>query len=243
MLIYYISVISLIIQLITGSIDAWGLTLSLPDKHLIFRDILTIELSIQIIEAIFYVWLVSRIKSSDSGITKYRYIDWFITTPTMLITLMAYLNHNKYTSDTGNGVLDVPYSTEKSYRIWDFLSDNKSDILAVVGLNSLMMIIGLVGELGWAPMTFTAAIGFIPFIAYFRRIWNKYVADQPGAQLGHFKIIFWYFVGFWSLYGVAAFLPHTPKNIMYTVLDIFAKNILGIILVYIIWKYHTGEWK
>ena len=233
MLIYYSAVFSLLIQIITGAVDTWGLTLSLPDKHLIFRDILTVELSVQIVEAIFYLWLVSRIKSSDTGITKYRYIDWLITTPTMLITLMAYLNHNK----------DVAQTTDKPFRIWDFLNQNRQDVLIVVILNTIMMLVGLAGELGLAPVLLTAAIGFIPFVAYFRHIWNRYVANQPGAQLGHYKIIFWYFVGFWSLYGVAAFLPHTAKNVMYNILDIFAKNILGVILVYIIWKYHRGDWK
>ena len=233
MLIYYSALFSLAVQFITGAIDTWGLSLAIPDKHLIFKDILTVELTVQIIEAIFYMWLISKIRSNDSGITKYRYIDWFITTPTMLITLMAYLNHNK----------DIAKSPEKPYRIWDFFSDYKSDTLVVIGLNALMMIIGLAGELGLANVLLTAAIGFIPFVAYFWYIWTKFVAKQPGAQLGHFKVIFWYFVGFWSLYGIAAFLPHTPKNVMYNILDIFAKNVLGVILVYIIWKYHKGEWK
>ncbi len=233
MLVYYSAIFSLIIQFITGAIDTWGLGLSIPDKHLIFKDILTVELTVQIIEAIFYIWLVYKIKSNDSGITKYRYFDWLITTPTMLITLMAYLNHNK----------DVAKSNNNPYRIWDFIKDNMNNVLVVVGLNTLMMLIGLVGELGWAPVFLTAALGFIPFVAYFKRIWDNYVAGQPGAQLGHFKIIFWYFVGFWSVYGVAAFLPHTAKNVSYNILDIFAKNVLGVILVYIIWKYHKGEWK
>lgn len=233
MLIYYSAIISLIIQFVTGAIDTWGLGLTIPDKHLIFKDILAVELSVQIVEAIFYIWLISKIKSSDTGITKYRYFDWFITTPTMLITLMAYLRHNK----------DITKSPGKPYRLLDFLKDHKTDILAVIGLNALMMSIGLAGELGWAPVLLTASIGFIPFVAYFWIIWKKYVSGQPGAQLGHFKIIYWYFVAFWSLYGIAAFLPHTPKNVMYNILDIFAKNILGIILVYIIWKYHKGDWK
>jgi bacteriorhodopsin len=233
MLIYYSAIFSLVIQFITGFIDTWGLSLSLPDKHLIFQDILGIELTVQIIEAIFYIWLVNRIKSNDSVVTKYRYFDWFITTPTMLITLMAYLNHNK----------NIANSPVKPYRFLDFFRDHRSDILIVIGLNALMMMIGLAGELGVSNVLFTAALGFIPFVGYFWYIWKKFVVDQPGGQIGHFKIIFWYFVGFWSLYGVAAFLPHTPKNVMYNILDIFAKNILGLILVYIIWKYHRGEWK
>jgi len=233
MLIYYSALFSLAIQFVTGAIDTWGLSLSLPNKHLIFKDILTVELTVQIVEAIFYIWLVYKIKNSDAGITKYRYFDWLITTPTMLITLMAYLNHNK----------DISKYQGSPYRIWDFLRDHKSDVLFVLGLNTLMMLIGLAGELGLAPIIFTAAIGFVPFFAYFKRIWDNYVSGQQGGQLGQYKIIFWYFVAFWSLYGVAAFLPHTPKNVMYNILDIFAKNILGVILVYIIWKYHKGEWQ
>ena len=233
MLVYYSAIGSLIIQFITGAIDTWGLRLSIPSKHLIFKDILTVELSVQIIEAIFYIWLVSRIKSNDTGITKYRYFDWFITTPIMLITLMAYLNHNK----------DVNKSTNKSYRIWDFFSDHRKDILIVIGLNALMLILGLIGELGYIHIFITTSLGFIPFVVYFYHIWKNYVNNQSGIQLGRFKIIFWYFVVFWSLYGIAAFLPHTPKNVMYNFLDIFAKNILGVILVFIIWKYHRGDWK
>ena len=95
MLIYYTAVASLFIQFVTGVIDTWGLSLSLPVKHLIFKDILAVELTVQILEAIFYIWLVYNIKNNDTCITKYRYFDWLITTPIMLITLMAYLDHNK----------------------------------------------------------------------------------------------------------------------------------------------------
>ena len=113
----------------------------------------------------------------------------------------------------------------------------------MVGLNIIMLVCGLIGELGLAPIILTTALGFIPFFAYFKRIWDNYVSGQPGPQLGHYKLIFWYFLVFWSLYGVAAFLQHKTKNVMYNILDIFAKNILGIIIVYIIWKYHKGEWQ
>jgi hypothetical protein len=48
--------------------------------------------------------------------------------------------------------------------------------------------------------------------------------------------LYWLFLISWSLYGVAAFLPYVPKNIMHNVLDLFSKNLVGLILFYTIWK-------
>jgi bacteriorhodopsin len=47
--------------------------------------------------------------------------------------------------------------------------------------------------------------------------------------------MYWFFVFTWSLYGVAALLPYDTKNSMYNILDLFAKNFLGVFLVYILW--------
>ena len=234
MLIFTTGIFSIIIQIITGIIDAWGLTLSLPSQHQIFQDILWVEFSVQIVELIFYIWLVAKIKSFTGNVTLYRYFDWIITTPTMLITLMAFLNHNQ----------DIKkLTTNKSFSLWDFLKEHKSNVISVVFLNTLMLVIGFIGELNLIPAAASALIGFIPFALYFKIIYDNYVAGYHGDQFSKYKFIFWYFVFFWALYGIAAFLPYTPKNVGYNFLDIFAKNILGVILVFISWKYHRGDWK
>ena len=49
----------------------------------------------QMIEFIFYLWMVKNLYSIKN-ITPYRYIDWFLTTPTMLVTFLAYLDANQY---------------------------------------------------------------------------------------------------------------------------------------------------
>ena len=50
--------ISLIIQFITGVISLYGIFIPLPFKDRILREILILETIVQVIEFIFYVWLV-----------------------------------------------------------------------------------------------------------------------------------------------------------------------------------------
>ena len=45
--------------------------------------------------------------------------------------------------------------------------------------------------------------------------------------------LFTIFTILWALYGVAALMPYTLKNIGYNILDIFSKNFFGLFLVYI----------
>jgi hypothetical protein len=46
--------------------------------------------------------------------------------------------------------------------------------------------------------------------------------------------IFLYFLIVWSIYGVAALMSYKTKNIMYNILDLFAKNFFGLYLGYVI---------
>jgi hypothetical protein len=63
----------------------------------------------------------------------------------------------------------------------------------------------------------------------FSIIYNNYaVFSKDGIKT------FWYFCGIWSLYGVASVLPYDIKNIMYNILDLFAKNFFGIFLAFIL---------
>ena len=55
--------------------------------------------------------------------------------------------------------------------------------------------------------------------------------------------IFYWFVFFWSLYGVFAIMTYKIKNTGYNILDIFAKNLFGVFLSYIIWSKSKQEEK
>lgn len=223
------TIISIIIQLITGIIDIWGLTIPITENYLIYRDLLKIELGVQFIELLFYIWLVVKIESL-SNITIYRYVDWFITTPTMLFTLIVFLYHK------GNKLT-----------ITDFITSNKTNIIIIAVLNALMLLFGLLGELGILSITTSVTLGFVPFAYYFWYIYKTYILSAENGvensviSLNTKKYIFYYFLIFWSIYGICAYLPYNLKNIGYNILDLFAKNVFGILIVYFIWYINKNN--
>lgn len=213
--------LSLFLQLITGLIDIWGLNLKIPETLNIFRQLLWIELVVQIIEFVFYIWLVlqfARKTSKIKNLTPYRYFDWFVTTPSMLLTLMVYLDYKPGNSPTS---------------VIEFIQKNLSVVLSVWILNWIMLGLGLIGELGWMNPRVSAAIGFIPFVLYFYIIYKKFIQDKDIAS--DQRNVYLYFLIVWSLYGVAALLSYEAKNTMYNILDLFAKNFFGLFLVYILY--------
>ena len=70
----YSGYISLGLQFITGVIDIWGLNIKVPEDKNIFRDLLKVELGVQTVEFVFYVWMVKNFDKINN-ITPYRYID------------------------------------------------------------------------------------------------------------------------------------------------------------------------
>ena len=217
-MIYQTAYLSLLLQLLVGIIDFLGLNIKVPDDKILFRELLQLELGVQVVEMIFYVWLVFNF-ANISNITPHRYYDWILTTPTMLITLMAFLDKDKYIG------------------IIDFIKKNKSDVAKVVVANMVMLLFGLMGELGYLQYQLAIVLGFIPFLYYYNLIYQKYIKNkEPTTER---KGLYWFFFIVWSLYGVAAFLPYVLKNSAYNILDLFAKNLTGLFLVYILWKFRV----
>ena len=89
--VYNTGILSLIVQLLTGVVDFWVLSLRVPSSFTLLRELVILELIVQVIEFSFYVWMITKF-NSIKNITPFRYYDWVITTPTMLITFMFYLN-------------------------------------------------------------------------------------------------------------------------------------------------------
>jgi len=210
----YSGYISLGLQFITGVIDIWGLNIKVPEDKNIFRDLLKVELGVQTVEFIFYVWMVKNFDKINN-ITPYRYIDWSFTTSPMLITLIAYLDNTKKTN------------------LIDFISDNNAFIIQIVVLNLLMLLFGFIGELNYIDYKTGLLLGFLPFIYYFKLIYDKYIIEGISQDK---LILFFYFFVIWSLYGVVAFLPYEQKNTAYNILDLLSKNSFGLFLVYILWN-------
>jgi hypothetical protein len=191
-----------------------------PSKYHIIKQLLYLELLVQAIEGLFYIWLVYNF-DSVANVTPKRYIDWTITTPTMLTTLIIYLIYLRYKNDK----LDTT-----KLEFFNLVNDNSSALSKILFLNWSMLFFGYLGEMKILSTVSGVLLGFVPFLMYYYMIYEKYAvkSGEQGVKL------FWYFFFFWSLYGVVALLPYNLKNSLYNILDLFAKNFFGLFLSYII---------
>jgi bacteriorhodopsin len=216
--VYTSLITSVIIQVITGIIEIISLFIKVPVKFSFLKQLMLLEVFVQFIEGSFYVYWLYNFKNI-LNITPKRYVDWIITTPTMLISLIFYLiflqNKNNNTSDKLN--------------FFTLFQKEFNTIITVLLLNWAMLLFGYLGETSAIPLLLGVTIGFIPFLIYYYIIYTKYaLLTNDGLK------IFFYFFIFWSLYGIVAVLPYKMKNICYNILDLFSKNFFGIFLTYLI---------
>jgi bacteriorhodopsin len=204
---------SLLVQVITGVIGVYALTRPVPSEHLALRQALGIEMFVQFIQISLYVWIVLKFHIPSMALT--RYIDWIITTPLMLISIMLYFTYDAQQSLGPK---------EKKINLREFLMENYNVILIVLLGNIVMLIFGLLGELGILNKILATIIGFVGLIIAFGTIYNNFARTQ------HTALIFMVIFTIWSLYGVAYNLDEVPKNIFYNFLDILAKNMFGLFL-------------
>jgi hypothetical protein len=217
--IYHTGIFSLIIQLITGVVDIYALNLTIPPSFTLLHDLLFMELIVQVIEFSFYVWMISNF-NAIKNITPFRYYDWVLTTPTMLITFMFYL---KFLKNQEQNIKSESFLTE--------LKNHWKVVLNVLLLNWGMLLSGYVGEQHLFSHITTTLVGFVPFLLMFYIIYKNFaIHSEQGRK------IFWYFSGIWAIYGIAAVLPYKIKNSMYNILDLFAKNFFGLFLAYVLYN-------
>ena len=219
-LFYVTLVISIVVQIITGAIEIGAFFIKVPITHFLIKELLILELLVQIIESIFYFWLAYNV-TTLLNVTPKRYMDWVITTPTMLITLILYLIY-----------LDKKRKDETiELNFFTLLKDNADIIIPIIILNWIMLLFGYLGEMKKIPVLFGVILGFIPFLTYYYMIYVNFVNENSVGYL-----LFWYFFFFWTLYGIVAVLPYYIKNSFYNILDLFAKNFFGLFLSYLIFS-------
>jgi len=210
--------LSLLVQVFTGIFDYYIVRLNVPNKLIILQQLLIMELIVQIVEGIFYVWLALNI-ASVANITPHRYYDWYLTTPTMLVTLcvyLIYLRKNEENKEINDSLIKILY-------------DNLNILIPIVILNFIMLTSGYLTEIKKLSTTPGVLFGFIPFLIYFYLIYENFAKfSLYGSQ------IFFYFFTVWFTYGIAALMDYKTKNIMYNILDLFAKNFFGLYLGFVI---------
>jgi bacteriorhodopsin len=228
---------SLLVQILTAIIDLYVLMLNIPKPFLVLKQLLILEFIVQIVEGTFYVWLATSFQTIEN-ITPYRYYDWFITTPTMLITFTIYLiylndlednkegNKNEYNDEIDKKNNDI----NKNDDFFKILKNNSTNLTYIIILNAIMLTFGLLNEHNILNKYVAVFCGFIPFVILFYLIYDNYAKYSKQGTT-----IFIYFCSIWSIYGVAALMPYHWKNIFYNILDLFAKNFFGLYLAYILW--------
>ena len=120
---------SIVVQAVTGVIELLALFVKTAPGMALIRQLLGLELAVQAVEGAFYVWLYKNIHRVKN-ITPKRYADWALTTPTMLITLIAYIIY--LNTDKGNDSLSFG----------QILRENAAPIALILGLNWLMLLFG-----------------------------------------------------------------------------------------------------
>ena len=208
---------SIVVQIIALFVGIHGFFIELEDKHKILYDILAIETIVQFVELFIYIFFLrTMIKTSLDKMVTIRYYDWFITTPTMLVTLLAFLKYKE-------SILD-----NKNITFKEFIIENYNNIIVIITLNFFMLICGYLGETNVINNTLAVFIGFIFFGIYFYIIYKEYTISSKEF------IVFYVFAFIWSLYGLAAMTGDVSKNNIINILDLFAKNFFGFYIYYII---------
>ena len=206
--------ISIVIQFITGIVTFGGIFYKLPKQDRVLKDILGLETIVQLVEGLFYIYIISSLRYMRSNdITKRRYLDWVITTPMMLLSTIIYMEYE-------NNKL-----TNKIVNTKEFINNNRKNITNMFLFNTLMLVSGFLGETRIMLKSITIPIGFVFLFLAFNIMYKNYVGK---ADIN--KRIFMLMIIIWSMYGIAAIFPTILKNISYNILDIISKNFYGLYL-------------
>ena len=184
---------------------------AMRNKDTRIRNVLNLETCISIVAAFFYGMFMKKMNESNidyKSINTNRYVDWSITTPIMLWVLLLAFNYN----------------SKKKITV--------SNFLIVLLLNYGMLGSGFLGETNKVNKVGANVVGFAFFIGLYYFIYHNYIRKY---KIFDNKLLYWVFVVFWSLYGVAYWLDEKEKNVMYNVLDLFSKCFVGIFF----WAYFT----
>ena len=127
---------SFAVQLVTSLISSNGLIVDLSERDEILKDILKMELLVQFVESSFYMWVILALKDYKI-LTQRRYIDWVITTPTMLISTIIFMKYIEYKEN------DKEILTFKQT-----ILEEKDNLIKIVIYNFLMLMFGFLGETG-----------------------------------------------------------------------------------------------
>lgn len=170
-------------------------------KNKILADILIVESVVNFIATYFYSFFVKDAASGnvqEESVTVYRYMDWALTTPFLLIAISLYAEYLNREADPTRNI-------------------NWAGLMAPIVINWGMLACGYLGETGVISHTSGLVSGFAFFALLLYTFWNNFVVSDTSKKL------FLYFLISWGLYGVMYMLPSNQKTIGYNLLDLVSK--------------------
>jgi len=133
--------LSFLVQIITLIIGLLIIFLTnVSSSNRLIREALILENCVQIIEGSFYIWFIYFYKNNvdKEDIAKYRYYDWFFSTPLMIISTIAYFHYNNAKS---YGLIS------SSTSLYNFIKTDIAKISELLFYNFNMLFIGYLHEL------------------------------------------------------------------------------------------------
>jgi bacteriorhodopsin len=202
--------ITYVLLLTTGTVT---LVEAIATHNSVLRHIMNLETCISLIAGYFYSQFINKM-NADRGnidykeINEMRYTDWFITTPIMILVIM----------------LSLGYVNNQKVHLHIYLS--------AALLNFAMLFSGYLGEVNTISKTTACIIGFVFFAAMFSVIYFSFV--RGSKSLFNYTLFGLYFI-IWSIYGIVYLFDEETKNIIFNILDLISKCIIGLGL----WAYFT----
>jgi len=196
-------------------------TLGIGSPPPVLQLILIMESVVQGIELLWYLGIAYRFAQLeiDTPVVA-RYIDWVFTTPTMLITLFFLLIY--YARPCLSLKELTKYHSFVTY------------IVLIVAADWFMLACGALYEWNacgvrgryWGGVLI--GLGFMGLFAAF--IPHYHVLGSDFTPEGVWTLILTLVL--WMVYGIVAFVADRPKtrNAWYNVLDIFSKNVAGLLV-------------
>lgn len=200
--------ISIYVQLIVGLINIYALTLSIPEKDLLLKDILVLETIVQVIEFCWYFFVIQYLPQEEMA--KNRYYDWVFSTPLMLVSMFSYLLYEEQMELNPNGT---------PIRLTSIINNHGDSITQIILSNFAMLSIGYLYETGQISKKLAFVYGFVFLLNTFSIIYIK-----AGSKSNKGKIVFLIMFLLWSIYGIAFILPTAIKNSIFNITDLFSKN-------------------
>ena len=171
--------------------------------------VMNLETAISVIATYFYSLFMEEFTAAEKANTPinwdkiilYRYTDWSITTPIMLLVLCLYMANNiKTTVNLGIYIL-------------------------IVILNYIMLTFGYLGESGVTSKEVGLFGGFAAFGIMYYLIYNKFMS--PKFSLAN-SVLFWFYAIVWSMYGVVYYFADGYKVAATNILDLISKCFVGL---------------